>query len=187
MLVNLLRILGHVKKLNAVYRAARALRWVVWQSKISLDVTPALAVGELLDSRERPHWPDQHRRARAQALRLPHVLRQGDGVQHPRPDAPVAVQLHAQFEPIWADLNGGMDKLPDLADLTGRIRSDLLKNCVGHGRYASRPTSTSSSRRWRRTTRLPTWRSCRSGEPVDDKDINGRYQKDILEHALNQV
>ncbi|KAJ7217504.1 hypothetical protein B0H12DRAFT_1241728 [Mycena haematopus] len=30
-------------------------------------------------------------------------------------------------EPIWADLNGGMDKLPDLADITGRIRSDLMK------------------------------------------------------------
>ncbi|KAJ7285205.1 fatty acid synthase [Mycena rebaudengoi] len=32
-----------------------------------------------------------------------------------------------QVEPIWADLNGGMDKLPDLADITGRIRSNLMK------------------------------------------------------------
>ena len=32
-----------------------------------------------------------------------------------------------QVEPIWADLNGGMDRLPDLADVTGRIRKNLLK------------------------------------------------------------
>lgn len=27
-----------------------------------------------------------------------------------------------QVEPIWADLNGGMDRLPDLADITTKIR-----------------------------------------------------------------
>ncbi|KAI6129042.1 hypothetical protein EDD16DRAFT_1516096, partial [Pisolithus croceorrhizus] len=32
-----------------------------------------------------------------------------------------------QVEPIWADLNGGMDRLPDLADITTRIRMDLNK------------------------------------------------------------
>ncbi|KAF9532470.1 fatty acid synthase [Crepidotus variabilis] len=32
-----------------------------------------------------------------------------------------------QVEPIWADLNGGMDKLPDLAEITQRIRTDLNK------------------------------------------------------------
>ncbi|KAF5382044.1 hypothetical protein D9615_004428 [Tricholomella constricta] len=32
-----------------------------------------------------------------------------------------------QVEPIWADLNGGMDRLPDLADITGRIRTSLNK------------------------------------------------------------
>jgi fatty acid synthase subunit alpha len=32
-----------------------------------------------------------------------------------------------QVEPIWADLNGGMDRLPDLADVTTRIRLDLNK------------------------------------------------------------
>ena len=32
-----------------------------------------------------------------------------------------------QVEPIWADLNGGMDRLHDLADITSRIRSDILK------------------------------------------------------------
>jgi fatty acid synthase subunit alpha len=32
-----------------------------------------------------------------------------------------------QIEPIWADLNGGMDRLPDLADITPRIRSEILK------------------------------------------------------------
>ena len=32
-----------------------------------------------------------------------------------------------QVEPIWADLNGGMDRLPDLADITSRIRSDIMK------------------------------------------------------------
>lgn len=30
-----------------------------------------------------------------------------------------------QVEPIWADLNGGMDRLPDLADITVKIRADL--------------------------------------------------------------
>lgn len=32
-----------------------------------------------------------------------------------------------QVEPIWADLNGGMDRLPDLADITSRIRTKLNK------------------------------------------------------------
>jgi fatty acid synthase subunit beta len=32
-----------------------------------------------------------------------------------------------QVEPIWADLNGGMDRLPDLADITSRIRMNLNK------------------------------------------------------------
>ncbi|GAA6028849.1 hypothetical protein JCM8097_007429 [Rhodosporidiobolus ruineniae] len=31
----------------------------------------------------------------------------------------------AQIEPVWADLNGGMDKLPDLANLTADIRTKL--------------------------------------------------------------
>ncbi|BGP33270.1 fatty acid synthase alpha subunit Lsd1 [Rhodotorula toruloides] len=31
----------------------------------------------------------------------------------------------AQIEPVWADLNGGMDKLPDLANLTTEIRKKL--------------------------------------------------------------
>ena len=30
-----------------------------------------------------------------------------------------------QVEPIWADLNGGMDRLPDLAEITTRIRLSL--------------------------------------------------------------
>ena len=32
-----------------------------------------------------------------------------------------------QVEPIWADLNGGMDRLPDLADITTCIRTSLMK------------------------------------------------------------
>ena len=32
-----------------------------------------------------------------------------------------------QVELIWADLNGGMDRLPDLADVTSRIHSKLNK------------------------------------------------------------
>lgn len=32
-----------------------------------------------------------------------------------------------QVEPIWADLNGGMDRLPDLADITRRIRTSLTQ------------------------------------------------------------
>jgi fatty acid synthase subunit beta len=32
-----------------------------------------------------------------------------------------------QVEPIWADLNGGMDRLPDLSDITTRIRANTYK------------------------------------------------------------
>jgi len=32
-----------------------------------------------------------------------------------------------QVEPIWVDLNVGMDRLPDLADVTTRIRTKLSK------------------------------------------------------------
>ena len=32
-----------------------------------------------------------------------------------------------QVKPIWADINGGMGRLPDLADITTRIRSKLNK------------------------------------------------------------
>lgn len=31
------------------------------------------------------------------------------------------------MEPIWADLNGGMDRLPDLAEITTRIRLNINK------------------------------------------------------------
>ena len=37
-----------------------------------------------------------------------------------------------QVEPIWADLNGGIDRLPDLADITARIRSKLNKKADLH-------------------------------------------------------
>jgi fatty acid synthase subunit alpha len=30
-----------------------------------------------------------------------------------------------QVEPIWADLNGGMDRLPDLADITTKSRMEI--------------------------------------------------------------
>ena len=33
-----------------------------------------------------------------------------------------------QVEPIWADLNGGIDRLLDPADITSRIKSELLKS-----------------------------------------------------------
>jgi len=32
-----------------------------------------------------------------------------------------------QVEPTWADLNRGMDRLPDLTETTTRIRSDIMK------------------------------------------------------------
>ena len=32
-----------------------------------------------------------------------------------------------QVEPIWADLNGGMARLPDLSDITTRIRANIHK------------------------------------------------------------
>ncbi|KWU43709.1 hypothetical protein RHOSPDRAFT_19103 [Rhodotorula sp. JG-1b] len=40
----------------------------------------------------------------------------------------------AQIEPVWADLNGGMDKLPDLATLTTDIRTKL--NLTANNRRA---------------------------------------------------
>jgi fatty acid synthase subunit alpha len=36
-------------------------------------------------------------------------------------------RMDTQDEPTWADLNGGMDRLPDLADITSCIRSKLDK------------------------------------------------------------
>ncbi|KAJ7019830.1 fatty acid synthase [Mycena alexandri] len=183
-----------------------------------------------------------------------------------------------QVEPIWADLNGGMDKLPDLADITGRIRSDLMKKSelrraialdnsadfkVVNGVEAERLLQTvnvtpranfrfdfptleayenfselsslqgmvdldrvmvitgfaevgpwgSSRTRWEMEARgeftiegciemawimgyikhfdgrlkdgslYVGWVDSKTAEPVDDKDVKGRYQKDILEHA----
>jgi 3-oxoacyl-ACP reductase-like protein len=32
-----------------------------------------------------------------------------------------------QVEPIWADLNGGMDRLPDLADINTRARVEIVR------------------------------------------------------------
>ncbi|KAJ6477506.1 fatty acid synthase, partial [Mycena sanguinolenta] len=183
-----------------------------------------------------------------------------------------------QVEPIWADLNGGMDKLPDLADITGRIRSDLTKKSelrraialdnsadfkIVNGVEAEKLLQTvnvtpranfrfdfptlesyeslsdlsslrgmvdldkvmvitgfaevgpwgSSRTRWEMEARGEFtiegciemawimgyikhfdgrlkdgslhvgWVDSKTGEPVDDKDVKGRYQKDILEHA----
>ncbi|KAF8206176.1 fatty acid synthase [Mycena galopus ATCC 62051] len=176
-----------------------------------------------------------------------------------------------QVEPIWADLNGGMDKLPDLADITTRIRSDLMKkselrraialdnsadfkirllqtvNVTPRANFRfDFPTLEpyeslsdlsslqgmvdlekvmvitgfgevgpwgSSRTRWEMEARgeftiegciemawimgyikhfdgrlkdgslYVGWVDSKTGEPVDDKDVKGRYQKDILEHA----
>lgn len=183
-----------------------------------------------------------------------------------------------QVEPIWADLNGGMDRLPDLADITTRIRLSLNKKSelrraiardnsadfkVTNGPDAERVLQTvnvtpranfrfdfpalespksladlsklqgmidlekvivitgfgevgpwgSSRTRWEMEARgeftiegciemawmmgfikhfdgrLPSgtlyvgWVDSKSGEPVDDKDVRGRYEKDVLAHA----
>lgn len=183
-----------------------------------------------------------------------------------------------QVEPIWADLNGGMDRLPDLADITTRIRNDLAKKSelrrtvardnaadfkVINGVEAERVLQTvnvtpranfqfsfpalesedsladlehlrgmldlekvivvtgfaevgpwgSSRTRWEMEARgefsiegciemawlmghikhfdgrlkdgslYVGWVDAKSGEPVDDKDVRGRYEKDILAHA----
>ncbi|KAI0360181.1 fatty acid synthase [Trametes cingulata] len=183
-----------------------------------------------------------------------------------------------QVEPIWADLNGGMDRLPDLADITGRIRADLTKKSelrraiardnaadfkTINGVEAERVLQTvnvtpranfqfsfpaletqesladlahlrgmldlekvvvvtgfaevgpwgSSRTRWEMEARgeftiegciemawmmgfikhfdgrlkdgslYVGWVDAKSGEPVDDKDVRGRYEKDILAHA----
>ncbi|EKM78079.1 hypothetical protein AGABI1DRAFT_61049 [Agaricus bisporus var. burnettii JB137-S8] len=183
-----------------------------------------------------------------------------------------------QVEPIWADLNGGMDRLPDLADITTRIRTNLLKKAdlrraitkdnaadfkVTNGVEAERLLQTidvlpranfrfdfpelesaeslsdvtqlrgmidlekvvvvtgfaevgpwgSSRTRWEMEARgeltiegyiemawmmgyikhfngrlkdgslYVGWVDSKSGESVDDKDVKGRYEKDILAHA----
>ncbi|OJT02257.1 Fatty acid synthase subunit alpha [Trametes pubescens] len=183
-----------------------------------------------------------------------------------------------QVEPIWADLNGGMDRLPDLADITTRIRNDLAKKSelrrtvardnaadfkVINGVEAERVLQTvnvtpranfqysfpalesedsladlehlrgmldlekvivvtgfaevgpwgSSRTRWEMEARgefsiegciemawlmghikhfdgrlkdgslYVGWVDAKSGEPVDDKDVRGRYETDILAHA----
>jgi fatty acid synthase subunit alpha len=54
------------------------------------------------------------RAARGKSRRL-HVLCQRDGIQH----------SWSQVKPIWADLNGGMDHLPDLADITVGSRQEI--------------------------------------------------------------
>lgn len=183
-----------------------------------------------------------------------------------------------QVEPIWADLNGGMDRLPDLADITTRIRMDLNKkselrraiardnaldfkvingaegervlqtvNVVPRANFkldfpALEPPSTfeelsklrglidlekvvvitgfaevgpwgSSRTRWEMEARGEFtiegciemawimgfikhfdgrlkdgtlhvgWVDAKTGEPVDDKDVRSRYEKEILAHA----
>ncbi|KIJ66907.1 hypothetical protein HYDPIDRAFT_174219 [Hydnomerulius pinastri MD-312] len=183
-----------------------------------------------------------------------------------------------QVEPIWADLNGGMDRLPDLADVTTRIRQNLNKkselrraiardnaldfkvingvegervlqtvNVVPRANFkfdfpSLEPASSleqlsklrgiidlekvvvitgfaevgpwgSSRTRWEMEARGEFtiegciemawlmgfikhfdgrlkdgslhvgWVDAKSGEPVDDKDVRGRYEKEILAHA----
>lgn len=183
-----------------------------------------------------------------------------------------------QVEPIWADLNGGMDRLPDLAEITTRIRLSLnekseLRRAIArdnaldfktlHGVEGERvlqtvnivpranfkfdfptlePVSTleelnklrgiidlekvivitgfaevgpwgSSRTRWEMEARGEFtiegciemawimgfikhfdgrlkdgslhvgWVDAKTGEPVDDKDVRGRYEKEILKHA----
>ena len=183
-----------------------------------------------------------------------------------------------QVEPIWADLNGGMDRLPDLAEITQRIRLSLnqqaeLRRAITrdssadftmvNGGEAERVLQTvtvtpranfkfdfpkiesqdsladvaklrglldlekvvvvtgfgevgpwgSSRTRWEMEARgeftiegciemawimgyikhfdgrLPDgtlyvgWVDTKSGQPVDDKDVRGKYEKDILDHA----
>lgn len=183
-----------------------------------------------------------------------------------------------QVEPIWADLNGGMDRLPDLADITTRIRTALIKKSelrravardvsadfvVINGVEAERTLQTidvvpranfrfefpelasysslsdlshlrgmvdlekvivvtgfaevgpwgSSRTRWEMEARgeltiegyiemawimgyikhfdgrlkdgslYVGWVDSKSGEPVDDKDVKGRYEAEILNHA----
>jgi fatty acid synthase subunit alpha, fungi type len=183
-----------------------------------------------------------------------------------------------QVEPIWADLNGGMDRLPDLAEITVRVRSGIMKDAetksaisrdksadykILHGADAERTLHTvhiapranfsyhfpqlepanafnalsnlrglhdlekvivitgsaevgpwgSSRTRWEMEARgeftiegciemawmmgyikhfdgkLKTgalyvgWVDAKTGEPVDDKDVKGKYEQDILTHA----
>lgn len=183
-----------------------------------------------------------------------------------------------QVEPIWADLNGGMDRLPDLAEITTKIRleinhqSDLRRAItrdnaadfkIVNGTEAERALQSvsvtpranhkfnfpnleapaaleelsklqglvdldkvivvtgfaevgpwgSSRTRWEMEARgrfsiegciemawmmgfikhfdgrlkngnlYVGWVDTKSGDPVDDKDVRGKYEKDILEHS----
>ncbi|KAG8694164.1 3-oxoacyl-[acyl-carrier-protein] synthase, partial [Ceratobasidium sp. 395] len=183
-----------------------------------------------------------------------------------------------QVEPIWADLNGGMDRLPDLSEITTKIRLDInhqsdLRRAITrdnaadfkvvNGTEAERALQTvsvtpranhkfnfpkletpdalaelsklqglvdldkvivvtgfaevgpwgSSRTRWEMEARgqfsiegciemawmmgyikhfdgrlkngtlYVGWVDTKSGDPIDDKDVRGKYEKDILEHA----
>ncbi|QRV90063.1 fatty acid synthase subunit beta [Ceratobasidium sp. AG-Ba] len=183
-----------------------------------------------------------------------------------------------QVEPIWADLNGGMDRLPDLAEITTKIRLDInhqsdLRRAIArdnaadfkivNGTEAERALQTvavtpranhrfnfpeletpdalqelsklqglidldkvivvtgfaevgpwgSSRTRWEMEARgqftiegciemawmmgyikhfdgrlkngnlYVGWVDTKTGDPVDDKDVRGKYEKDILEHS----
>ena len=50
---------------------------------------------------------------------------------------PLVLFSITQVEPIWADINGGMDRLPDLDDITTRIQSKLNKKADLHHAIAS--------------------------------------------------
>ena len=98
-----------------------------------------------------------------------------------------------QVEPIWADLNGGMDRLPDLADITTHIRSKLKKKadlCCAKWKLKGSLQLKAVSR-WHGSWDLSKdfdgrlkdgllyvgWVDSKTNEPVDDKEVKGRYEK----------
>ncbi|KAL6308724.1 Enoyl-reductase-domain-containing protein [Sparassis latifolia] len=154
-----------------------------------------------------------------------------------------------QVESIWADLNGGMDRLPDLADITTRICTDLNKkselrraiardnadgveaervlqtvNVVPRTNFKFEYPALESHESLADVSKLRGmldlekviivtgfaeargeftiggciemawmmgyikslhvgWVDAKSGEPIDDKDVRGHYEKDILSYA----
>ena len=65
----------------------------------------------------------------------------------------------AQVEPVWADLDGGVDRLPDLADITSRIRSDIMKKNDSR-RAIFRDNASDLNNQWRRGWARPPNRPC---------------------------
>jgi len=63
-----------------------------------------------------------------------------------------------QVKPVWADLNGGMNCLPDLADITMKSRQEI--NAESSPRRAISRDNGSQDHKWSRCRGCPQERLC---------------------------